>query len=135
MQSKEIVELIKAKKASAEADYKHQKDVKEKLYILGELDAYQDLLIAIEQKEIKEATADTDNILANRIITNLKTSDDQLETVIKFLLLPKESQEKILKNLTITAQKVFNFIQQELGTDAVIKALEAKKRAKNTLNT
>lgn len=120
MQSKEIVELIKTKKASAEADYKHQKDVKEKLYILGELDAYQDLLIAIEQKEIKEATA---------------AKTDDLETVIKFLALPKESQEKIIKEATALAQKVLNFIQQELATDAVIKALEAKKRAENTPNT
>lgn len=55
MTSKEIVDLIKAKKASAEADYKNKKDKLEKLYILGELDAYQDLIIAIEQKEIKEA--------------------------------------------------------------------------------
>lgn len=57
MTSKEIIELIKAKKASAEADYKNQKDASEKLYILGELDAYQDLLIVIEQKEVKEAKA------------------------------------------------------------------------------
>lgn len=121
MQSKEIVELIKAKKASAEADYKNQKAVTEKLYILGELDAYQDLLIAIEQKEIKEVT------------TAAKTDD--LETVIKFLALPKESQEKIIKEATALAQKVLNFIQQELATDAVIKALEAKKRAENTPNT
>ena len=100
--------------------------------------------------EIIEAIADTDEILANRLLTKLnqssdilanrlltllKTDDDQLETIIKFLLLPKYSQEKILINLTITAQKVFNFIQQELATDAVIKALEAKKRAENTPNT
>lgn len=55
MTSKEIVDLIKAKKATAEADYKNKKNATERLYILGELDAYQDLLIAIEQKEAKEA--------------------------------------------------------------------------------
>ena len=57
MTNKEIVDLIKTKKASAEADYSNQKDPSERLYILGELDAYQDLLTVIEQKEAKEATA------------------------------------------------------------------------------
>lgn len=54
MTSKEIMDLIKTKKASAEADYANQKNPSERLYILGELDAYQDLLINIEQAEIKE---------------------------------------------------------------------------------
>lgn len=101
MQSKEIVELIKTKKASAEADYRNKKDVNERLYILGELDAYQDLLMTIEQKEIKEATA--------------AKADDQLETLIKFLALPKESQEKILKGATATAKKCIDFIKNELS--------------------
>lgn len=112
MQSKEIVELIKAKKASAEADYRNKKDVNERLYILGELDAYQDLLIAIEQKEIKEATA--------------AKADDQLETLIKFLALPKESQEKILKEATAAAKKCIDFIQKELSV-----LLNNDKEAKN----
>ena len=55
MTSKEIKELIKTKKASAEADFRNSKDPYKKLAIRGEIDAYQDLLIVIEQKEAKEA--------------------------------------------------------------------------------
>lgn len=53
MTSKDIIELIKVKKASAEADYRNTKDPYKRLTIKGELDAYQDLLITLEQKEAK----------------------------------------------------------------------------------
>lgn len=57
MTSKEIVDLIKVKKASAETEFKSQKKHSERLCILGKLEAYQDLLIAIEQQEAKEVIA------------------------------------------------------------------------------
>ena len=79
--------------------------------------------------EIIEAIADTDSILANRIISKLvkQKQKDLLQTtptLIKFLSLPKESQEEILKEAKELMKKVFDFIENELP-----------KTVKNTPNT
>ncbi len=54
MDSKEIIEIIETKMATAEADYRNNKVASQRFYILGELAAYQDLLIIIEQMELKD---------------------------------------------------------------------------------
>ena len=55
MTSKQIKELINEKLESAKADLLNTLIFEDREYIKGEIDTYRDLLICIEQQEIKEA--------------------------------------------------------------------------------
>lgn len=69
------------------------------------------------KEEIIEAIADTDSILAQRITSKLvkQKQKDLLQTtptIIKFLSLPKESQEEILKETMELCKKVIDWLQE-----------------------
>lgn len=69
------------------------------------------------KEEIIEAIADTDSILAQRITSKLvkQKQKDLLQTtptIIKFLSLPKESQEEILKEAMELCKKVIDWLQE-----------------------
>ena len=104
MTSKEIMDLIKTKKASAEADYSNQKDPHERLYILGELDAYQDLLINIEQAEIKEAKDNKELEALEILKQNLKLSpyleQNGIIAVMKIEgIITNDNQQKLIREV------------------------------------
>ena len=78
---------------------------------------FKEKLNLFTKEEIIEAIADTDSILAQRITSKLvkQKQKDLLQTtptIIKFLSLPKESQEEILKETMELCKKVIDWLQE-----------------------